>query len=69
MPVAASGPLLRAPTSGCWGPQDLPRGCPHPSCFHGEGLTVWLLLAHFFLEFIHVKARSLMFITEQGCGD
>lgn len=65
MPASVSGPLPGAPASGSWGPLDLRT----PPGFHGKVLIVGFPLSRFFLEFIHIKARSLLFSTEQGRGD
>lgn len=40
-----------------------------PPGFRGKVLIVGFPLSRFFLEFIHIKARSLLFSTEQGRGD
>ena len=68
MPTSASSPLSRTPPVACGAPRT-PPSYPPPSCLRGEALTPWFLLSHFFLESVHIKARSLMFSAQQGCGD
>lgn len=69
VPISLSRPLSRDPSTGSWGPPRTSQRCPHPSRFHGEVLTVLFPLSHHFLEFIYIKAQSLLFSTQQGCGD
>lgn len=69
VPTSASRPLSRAPFLAPGDPPGLYPALPPPLLASPRRRAGSLVLSPPLLEFIYIKAGSLLFSTQQGCGD